>query len=311
MKTALAVFSSRESPEQLTRNVQAALAALRQVDGAATIYVIVNGNRALADAMRQALQGLAPPVNVRLMLYWVAMADKAAAWNQALHEVMAPAELAVFMDGYSRLRVPAIETLHISAAHSPQALAVTGVPYSGWSSRRLAQEMRANGGIHGNLYALKARTTDALRAMRFKLPLGIYRTDPTLGAALSFGLDTVQREWRPLERMALADAALWTIPAFRWWSRADWAAYRRRRDRQAQGVLENGAVRYSYEVQRRDFVDLPITAKGLVQRWLDEDPQAAELLRSSSDLRLAWQRLSVDRDWSDAAIPAQLLFSAG
>lgn len=312
MKTALAIFSSRESPEQLTRNVQAAMASLQQAGGPAALYVIVNGNRTLAGAMACGLPAISTPPGLQFSLYWVAMADKAAAWNQTLHEILAPAELTVFIDGYSQLYPMAVATLHARAADSPKALAVTGVPYSGWSSRRLAADMRANGGIHGNLYALKSHTSDALRAMRFKLPLGIYRTDPTLGAALSFGLGLMApRQWLPTERMALADAPLWTIPPFKWWSRDDWAAWQRRRDRQAQGWLENAAVRHSYAVQGRDFADLPGTARELVQRWLDEDPKAAPVLASRADLAQAWKRLSTERDWSAAALPGELLFSAG
>ncbi|MFT7724533.1 MAG: hypothetical protein QM788_17165 [Roseateles sp.] len=312
MKTALAILSSRESPQRLGGNVRAALASLQQAGGMAVLYVVVNGNPALAEAMVRELRTVVPPGGVRLMLYEVLMADKAAAWNQALHDIMAPAELTVFVDGYAQLRGPAIGTLHACAAATPQALAVSGVPYSGWSARRLAADMRVNGGIHGNLYALKAATVEALRAMGFRLPLGIYRTDPTLGAALSFGLGlSAPREWRPAERMALADAALWTIPRFRWWTWKAWAGYRLRRDRQAQGWLENAAVRHSYQFKQRDFADLPATARELVGRWIDEDPQALSVLDSRKDMALAWRRLSVDRDWSSAAIPAKLLFSAG
>ena len=137
-----------------------------------------------------------------------------------------------------------------------------------------------------------------LRTIGFALPLGIYRTDPLLGAALAFGLGLEPRRWSLKERIVMAEDAGWDVNTLRWWRPADWQTHLRRVRRQSQGILESAAIHDSYSTRHRRFEDLPRTTLQMIERWIRESPeQANQLLRRKSVLR-ALDELRRPRDWS-------------
>ena len=168
--------------------------------------------------------------------------------------------------------------------------------------------MQREGGLHGNLFALRGQTMHALRERRFRLPIGVYRTDGILGAALAFGLDPQRHDWDPKRRIALAPEAGWEVEAKHWWRWSDARAQWRRLERQAQGTLENRAVSDWLATRRRPPQELPGTVDALVSRWAEEDPLGlTRALDESRRNRLAWERLQAPRDWSAAELPPTLL----
>jgi len=106
----------------------------------------------------------------------------------------------------------------------------------GRSELRLRQEMIQQGGIHGNLFCLKNETVRQIIEIGFKLPLGIYRTDATLGAVLFFNLDPKNNDWDPA-RILVNQFVSWSTKKRNWWRFSDLKDQAKRMLRQAQGVL--------------------------------------------------------------------------
>ena len=205
----IAIFAARENIHTLEKTINSALDAS---DPLTTVDVLVNGNRELADGIVRSLKTSiksSKTRNANLRVWFISLGDKAHTWNQYLQVIWPKSELAFFIDGYVRVKSDAFSLLDEALLDSPEHLAGTGTPSVGWSAKSLSNEMLKNGGIHGNLFALKNSTMETLRGLNFKLPLGLYRTDPTLGAALSFGLDPTSYSWSPKTRILVHTDATW------------------------------------------------------------------------------------------------------
>lgn len=309
LQWSIAIFSSRETPNVLASAIGAAAQAAS--DSVSLIDVVVNGNEGLAiQASDRVKNGhLAEWPHVRV---WHAIAgDKANAWNQYLHRIWPGSAVAFFVDGYAGVRRDAFRLLSDGLERDPHTLAAAAVPTEGRSASRLRTTMMREGGIHGNLYAVRGETLALLRERGFRLPLGIYRTDPTLGAALAFGLDPASHEW-DLRRILVHPDATWTIlsegrkrlPSLR----GMWA----RTMRQAQGVLENAAVRDLFAIRKCRPESLPRTSYELVKSWMVANPDdSSGVLHSNWLSSLAWRKLRTPRDWSQAEDAPRLLASVG
>lgn len=270
----VAIMSSRESIATLSPSIQAALGAT--IDKPAVIDIIVNGDQSLAAEVGTHIQSLraigrAPK---RMRAWFLAHADKAHAWNTCLHEMWSGSELAYFIDGYVRLMPDSLALIAQGLDATPNALAATGVPTVGRSAKALRDKMLASGGIHGNLYAVRGEVLMQLRERGFRLPLGIYRTDPLLGAVICFNLNPADNEW-DTKRIFVHPQATWACPTLAWWRVHDLHKHANRVMRQAQGVLENLAVHEHLAVQKRRPEDLPSTVSDLVLNWLVAFPNKA------------------------------------
>ncbi len=149
-----------------------------------------------------------------------------------------------------------------------------------------------------------------IRTRDFRLPLGIYRTDATIGAALAFGMDPSVNPWNPRAAIAVSEHATWDIDHKMWWSIREIASYMKRKKRQAQGALENAAVEDLFAQRRIAPEHLPRTVEELVLAWTRACPASAHrLLRNSPYRRAALENLKSGRDWSAAEQAPQLLFS--
>lgn len=306
---AVSIYSSRETWEVLARTLHCALQALAPLGG--VLDVVINGNDALAYRAAAGVQAgsVGLPHGTRCRVWTIALGDKAHAWNQYLHHIAMPAALYVFVDGYARLAPSAISELRRGLAEMPEALASSGLPTSGRTARAMISSMRLEGGLHGNLYALTPAAVQQLVALGYRLPLGLYRTDSTLGAALAFGLGLSPREWLPKRHLPVSEGARWEVTSLRWWHPADWRVHAKRVMRQGQGNLENAAVKDQYAVLGQPFESLPRTALDLLQTWTRRNPeQADQLLRRSWRARVAWKRLQAGRDWGQALQPPCILF---
>lgn len=211
----VAIFSSRETIGTLLATIQAA--AKSCADEPSIIDVIINGNRGLAETtqsvIKAALQLSLPSKRVRV--WHIPVPDKAHAWNQYLHDIWPRSEIAFFVDGYAQVMPDAFTAIADGLRVAPDALAATGVPSHGRSAKILREQLLKSGGIHGNLYALRGTVMTELRSRGYRLPLGIYRTDPTLGAAINFCLDPARHQWDP-KRVLVQPNATWHIPPRSW-----------------------------------------------------------------------------------------------
>lgn len=303
---AVAVFAARESASELLLTIKAVIASANKHT---VVDIMVNGNVQLALEVSELLKctQLATPL-LKIRVWSIALGDKAHAWNQYVHHVCPSAKLYFFVDGYVHLKSDALRLLDDGLAAHPESLAGTGVPTTGRTAMGLRQQMLAEGGIHGNLFVLKAQTMHMLRQIHFNLPLGIYRTDPTLGAALAFGLDPSKHQWDIKNRVFVHPQATWTTSEKKWWRYAELKSQFKRVLRQGQGALENKAVENFLAVQKHPPELLPRTAAELVLGWVKNNPLKANAVLWRAPLsRLALKKFHEPRDWTNADVSPQLI----
>lgn len=305
---AVAIFTARETPSVLAGTVRAAIAAC--TGRRATIDVLVNGNPALAVDFADLAKTI-PRDACTLRVWSIAAPDKAHAWNEYVHRIWDTGGTAFFIDGYARVKPDALDAIDRHLALTPSAMAASGVPTCGRSARRLRERMLRSGGIHGNLYALKGDSMEALRQTGFRLPLGLYRTDPMLGGALTFRLDPVNSTWTRGSVVAVAGAT-WDVDGISELSFKNIAAYFKRQLRQAHGALESRAFREHMAIRRLPLQSLPATAQDMIQDWLTAQPAQARRLFMTQPLCLVAARaLRVRRDWSATQVAPVLLCTHG
>jgi hypothetical protein len=294
------IIASREAPPILEATLRRTLASVHKH---AVVDVLINGNEDLAKQFGVLMAPLmrANP-RTELRLWSISLGDKAHALNTYVHEIWPGDGIAYFVDGYVRPNEDAFRLLEQALKQNPDAWCASGVPSVGHSAKTLRREQITEHGIHGNLFCLGHETMQRLRSSGFRLPLGIYRTDPTIGAAIKYSLDPRSNPWNP-GRIAVEENASWETDVKKWWSRSDLQAQIKRRIRQAQGDLENQAVKHHLAEKKRLPEEMPDTVLELVQTWIHEDPSEARKLLGNPLRRYAYGQLCHPKDWSLAALP--------
>lgn len=277
----IAIFASREDYTTLLRTIDSVCTAAMPND---IIDVLVNGNPHLTDVMCRTAR-LTKFKRGQVRIWSIALGDKAHAWNQYVHEIWSDADSTFFIDGYVTASFDALDLLASAAKANPTALAATGTPSSGRTAARLKQSMMRDGGIHGNLFMLVRSSMEWIRESNFRLPLGLYRTDATLGAALAFGLNPASYEWDPKRYIVVEPRATWTTEPKHWWSYSVCISQLKRIRRQAQGALENAAVRQLFAREKRPAYALPTSTEELVQHWALKCPAEASRMTRYSPLK--------------------------
>lgn len=273
----IAIFSSREDPARLSAAVLAAANADR---GAASLAIdlLINGNSTLAFELRSRLStSMWWKSGATIRLWSVPQPDKAHTWNQYLHVLAPVADIAFFMDGYVTVEPDAFAEMAEALQRRPTALAATCLPTTGRSAQEIRRRMLAEGGLHGNLYALTGATMQRLRREGFRLPRGIYRNDSALGAALAFDLDPARNIWS-WDRIAVVPDALYETPVADPTRLGDLRTLLKRRLRQGQGQLETRALKAHLAGAKRSPMTWPSTAQRLVLQWAEEHPDEAQSL---------------------------------
>ncbi|MET1115744.1 MAG: hypothetical protein ABWY08_12440 [Comamonas sp.] len=295
---AVAIIASREDIATLKNCIDSVIRACK--DQAAVIDILVNGNAQLAQDVMQTR--FFSPEHCRLRIWNIKQGDKAHAWNEYVHRIWPGRGDAYFLDGYVEVEENALDALAASLRAAPDALAASGVPSSGRSALRTRELMLREGGFQGNLPVLGMQTMQQLRHSGFRLPLGLYRTDSFTSGLLMFGLDPASRPWDK-KHIAVAPEATWTVRGLGRITYASIVSQCKRILRQAQGELENRAVREHMVVKCLAPNQLATTVQALIGRWIAEQPaQARQLFRKNPLCAYAAWRLRAPRDWSAAAI---------
>lgn len=308
-KWSIAIFVARETVDTLAAAVRAADAAC--VGEPAVIEVLVNGNRELAlQASKLIEEGALCRLATAVRVWSIEVGDKAHAWNCYVHCIWQPGQTAFFIDGYVEVKPDALRVMNARFGDIPAPLGVTGVPTSGRSAAALRTQMLSSGGLHGNMHAISAETMAAMRAAGFRLPLGLYRTDSLIGAVLMYKLDPAQYRW-DLQCIAVEPAATWDVRSNSEFTLKNIVGQFKRILRQAQGDLENRAVREHLAIKRRLPQELPHTSRELVNLWLAEHGREAMALFAKRPARFyAARKLKAERDWTNAANPPELLMTS-
>ena len=304
----IAIFAARESLSELVATLSAVLSAIHKP---VVIDLLINGNEPLALAVAEQLATSPVDDSMPAVRVWfIALGDKAHAWNQYIHFIWPGEGTTFFLDGYVHPDRNAFELLETSLLASSQALGATGVPRAGRSAQRLRKEMTQQGGIHGNLFCLHDETVRLIIKTGFKLPLGMYRTDATLGAVLMFNLDPAHNDWDP-KRILVNQDVSWATKRRDWWRFSDLKDQAKRVLRQAQGVLENRAVRQHLAIRRAPPADLPETAAELVLDWVTHYPDEARKISGRNVLlyKYALNKFRRPRNWQAADMAPRLVFA--
>lgn len=265
MDVSLTVFSSRESAATLLATLNAAKTAC---DGYSyQINLLLNGNEAHAETVTQVLLSR---FNGKIKIWFCALADKANCWNQYCYVLHPTADYHFFIDGYTLLEKIALANI-ISCAATDKALAYTGVPSSGRSSKKLARQMLNDGGLHGNLFMLPKHTLAQLTASGMRLPVGIYRTDSTIGAAINFNFAPQHNNWQSNNIRVVANAT-WQHTPLKWYRFTDIKTQVKRYLRQAAGQIENKAIKEIFAEKKLAVTCLPEFAHDLCLNYLQQHP---------------------------------------
>lgn len=307
-KWSIVVFSSRESLDTLSSTLDAAIEA--SYDVAVTVDVVINGNKSLAEKISSYVvsKWAEGSKSRRLRIWFIDVVDKAHAWNTYVHKIWSGSEVVFFVDGYVHVMPNSFKLIDEALGAMPQALGASGVPSVGSSARRLRKVMlTGSGGIHGNLYSVRGETLRQLRERDFRLPLGIYRTDPLLGAVMYFNLDPANNAWDG-QRIYIHPQATWRIKPLKWNSLSDIRTHIKRVIRQAQGVIENLAIREFLDINRNLPENIPRTASELCNMWLKNNPIKARLLFIRNPLTFyAIHKMNKPKDWSKTSDTPQLI----
>ena len=294
---AVAIIAARETIDTLAQTIRAAEEASAGKD--AIIDVLVNGNPDLARQTGAWVQA-SPWAGATVRVWSIPRGDKAHAWNEYVHRIWQSGRTAFFLDGYAQPVVDALARLEASLGQDGDVLGATGVPSSGRSALSLRERMVREGGFHGNMHAITADAMMQLRATGVRLPLGLYRTDSLIGAILLFRLDPASHRW-DRRRIVVNPEATWHVSGATGLSFKKAVGQFKRRLRQAQGDLENRAVRDYLSVRRAPVNAMPKTARELVLSWIDANPGEARHLYMGNPFRLyAANKLRAPQDWTAA-----------
>lgn len=266
---AVAIFASRETVNGLAECAQSVSDACQHANVAATIDILVNGNPELAHSAGAMAHGLVN--NIRVRVWNISMGDKAHAWNEYIHRIWPSADSTFFVDGYAKVNLDSLKLLQTGLIDAPHCLAATAVPCEGRSGKQVRATMLAVGGLQGSLHAIGKDAMLQFRSTSFRLPVGLYRTDSLIGAVMMYRFSPGRNKWDP-QLIRVQGQASWTTIGRKHgvWNRVTgtW----KRKQRQAQGILENLAVRQHLAIRRDSPETLPNHARQLVIDWVDANP---------------------------------------
>ena len=304
----MAIFTSRENCITLMRTIASARDALRCDVGC--IDVVVNGNRTLADQVSATLgvrSSMSPLLQGCVRVWFVPFGDKANAWNHYIRGIWPGSDIAFFIDGYSRMRENSFDAIVEGMQGDDVAWGGSGVPTHGRWAKKVRDELLATGGFSGNLGAIRGDVLRQIVESGFGLPIGLYRVDSVIGAALMFSLDPAHNTWNP-KRVYVAAHASYDYDPLKWWRINDLFTHLRRRKRQIRGDIENAAVRHWMGIERRAPHTMPATISQLIEHWRDTAPSdVRRLLSRGKKYALAMNEQFVPRDWSRASALPELL----
>ena len=275
-----------------------------------TLDIVINGNKSLAEKISGYVVSKWGVENKsrRLRVWFIEVADKAHAWNTYVHTIWPGSENAFFIDGYVQVMPDAFKLIDDALGMMPQALGASGVPSVGRSAKALKKEMLSEyGGMHGNMYSVRGDILRQLRERKFRLPLGIYRTDPLLAAVICFNLEPANHKWES-KRIFVHPQATWKVIPLKWYVFSDIRTHIKRVIRQGQGVIENFAVSEFLDKNRNPPENIPRTVSELCNDWFENNRNKAKLLFIRNPLAFyAIHKMNKPVDWSRTSADPQIM----
>lgn len=305
----IAIFAARETPAEVLLTLKKAVVAATRTS---IIDIVVNGNQPLLEALladKQALQDCLSP-QLTLRLWCVAFGNKAHAWNQYVETIWPATRTAFFVDGYVQVQADNLQRLADSLAASDTAIAASGFPMSGRTSRDIQAALQAHGGLHGNLFAIRQSAMQALRQRKIRLPLGLYGFDTVLGGFLGYGLNPQEYTWDMKGRVTTEAGVHWQVREKHWWNPDDLRTQLKRILNNALRALVRKATTYYLRDQKRLPETLPPTIEAYVMEWAARNRGELHKLFLRTPLSIVpYLKLRQARARPLAATPPVLAFS--
>ncbi|MBU1463539.1 MAG: family 2 glycosyl transferase, partial [Alphaproteobacteria bacterium] len=118
-----------------------------------------------------------------VIVHDIAAGGKSRTWNHLVHDLLNGSEQAVvFLDGDAEIQSGSIDALVADLAAHPHANAAAGMPVNGRMAQTYRRNLRAEGGLFGDLYALSGRFVGAIRTRGLRLPDDLIGDDGLVAA---------------------------------------------------------------------------------------------------------------------------------
>lgn len=174
MAVAVAIFAHQEE-----RRIGACLASLPLDRPDTYFHVLVNGTTDATVARAKAAAG----GRVNVIVHDIKAGGKSRTWNHMVHNLLTGTEDAViFMDGDAQIVAGSIDALVADLAAHPYANASAGMPMNGRMADFYRRNLKIEGGLFGDLYALSGPFIAAIRARGLRLPDDLIGDDGLVAA---------------------------------------------------------------------------------------------------------------------------------
>ncbi|MEG8223401.1 glycosyltransferase [Sphingomonas sp. HH69] len=174
MAVAVAIFAHQEE-----RRIGACLASLPLDRPDTLFHVLVNGTTDATVARATAAAG----GRANVIVHEIQAGGKSRTWNHMVHGLLTGTEDAViFMDGDAQIVAGSIDALVANLAANPHANASAGMPMNGRMADFYRRNLKIEGGLFGDLYALSGPFVAAIRARGLRLPDDLIGDDGLVAA---------------------------------------------------------------------------------------------------------------------------------
>lgn len=191
--------------------------------------------------------------------------SKPASWNHYVHNMAVEAPVHLFTDGDNRVMPGSIDALVKALQNAAEAIAATATYdlQSGRNSRAMNEGLKRNGGLIGNLYALKQEYLDIVRARKLYVPDGLPGEDSLLA---SWAMRNFSREdhWDRNKLLVVEQARVW-YPRFNLFSLHDMRVLHKRFIRYA--LRDYQLIMIRIHAQEQGWETLPRHVNGLYRRY--------------------------------------------
>lgn len=173
--TAIAIFAHNEA-----RRIGACLASLPLDRPGTAFHLLVNGSRDRTAAIARDIAAGHRALTVHVLTE----GGKARTWNRFVHAILPVAmpEAVVFMDGDAQIAPRSIDALVSALRAQPLTNAIAGLPLNGRRHQAYQALIRAEGGLFGDLYALRGTFVQRIRDAGLRLPVDLIGDDGLVAA---------------------------------------------------------------------------------------------------------------------------------
>lgn len=211
--TAVAIFAHNEA-----QRIAACLGSLPLDRRDMRFHLLINGSTDRTAEIARRIAGDRPS----LVIHELTLGGKARTWNRFVHDIV-PAtipDMVVFMDGDAEIAPGSFEAMARALETQPGTNAIAGMPLNGRSHLAYQAMIRSEGGLFGDLYALRGSFVGRIRAANLRLPVDLIGDDGLVAAWAATDLGT-DADW-DRSRLGHADDAGFLCEPMRLASMRSW-----------------------------------------------------------------------------------------